>query len=66
MRTISLLFSIFFAAVLLVAIQRFNENSTVETAIEYVRCVVWGCCLPQGLERMMVALVDVFGEFGRL
>ena len=85
-----LLFNIFFAAVLLVALQRFSEDPDIladlvhlqeqptkvgpEMAMECVRRAVWGmlyaddACIvsrsPQGLERMMATLVDVFGAFG--
>ena len=85
-----LLFNIFFAAALLVALQRFSEDPDIladlvhlqeqpakvgqETAMECVRRAVWGmlyaddACIvsrsPQGLERMMATLVDVFGAFG--
>ena len=79
-----------FAAVLLVALQRFSKVSDIladlvhlqkqlamigpETALERVYRAVWGmlyaddACIvsrtPQGLERMMANLVDVFGAFG--
>ncbi|MEO0565068.1 MAG: reverse transcriptase family protein [Chloroflexota bacterium] len=85
-----LMFNIFFAAALQVALQRFSEDPEIladlvhlqeqptkvgpETAMECVRRAVWGmlyaddaCAVsrsPQGLERMMVNLVDVFGAFG--
>ena len=85
-----LLFNIFFAAVLLVALQRFSEDLDIladlvhlqeqqakvspETSMECVCRAVWGilyaddACIvsrsPQGLERMMATLVDVFGALG--
>ena len=85
-----LLFNIFFAAALQVALQRFSEDPEIladlvhlqvqpakvgpETAMECVRRAVCGmlyandACIvtrsPQGLERMMATLVDVFGAFG--
>ena len=85
-----LLLNFFFAAALLVALQRFSEDPDIlsdlvhlqeqpakvgpETAMECVRRAVWGmlyaddACIvsrsPQGLERMMLTLVEVFGAFG--
>ena len=86
-----LLFNIFFAAALLVALQRFSEDPdsilpdlvhlqeqpakvSPETSMECVRRAVWRMLYaedayivsrsPQGLERMMATLVDVFGAFG--
>ena len=85
-----LLFNIFFAAMLLVALQWLSEDADIladlvhlkeqsgkvgpETALECVRCAVWGmlyaddACIvlrsPRGLELMMTVIVKVCGAFG--
>ena len=90
MRTSLLMFNIFFAAILLVVLERFSKDTDIladlihlqeqpskvgpETALECVRCAIWGmlyaddACIvsrsPRGLGRMMVVFVEVFGTFG--
>ena len=85
-----LVFNVFFAAKLLVAQERFSKNAGIlvdlihlqdqpskvspETALECVRCVIWGILHAddadivsrsvRGLGRMMAAFAEVFGTFG--
>ena len=80
-------FNVFFAVILLATQDRFSENADIiadlahlqeqpskvhpETALECVRCAIWGmlyaedACIvsrsPRGLERMMAIFVEVFG-----
>ena len=85
-----LLFNVFFAAIFLVAPERFSKDAGIladlihlqeqpskvgpETALECVRCAIWGmlyadhACIvsqsPRGLGRMTAVFIEVFGTFG--
>ena len=66
-----LLFKVFFAAILLVALERFSEYADIIAdlahlqeqpskvgpmrALECVRCAIWGCCMLMTHDRVAIA-----------
>ena len=63
-----LLFNIFFAAILLIALQRFSEDADILADLVPGMLYADEACIvsrsPRGLELMTAVIVKVFGAFG--